>query len=72
MAKDVYWLGNVGGFDDFSQPIDDEFIDGKTTMGPWAIMNPKSWEKNGVGRLGQGFGQRYKKQANGRWLKVEG
>lgn len=79
MSKEVYWQGPVGPkaadgsqLDDFDQPITDEFIDGKTVMGPWGNMSPKSWARHGVGRLGTGYGQRYKKQSDGRWLKVEG
>lgn len=69
----VFWLSHVGANDDFGQPITDEFIDAPTKMGPWAMMSPVSW--NMFGRsvlLGTGLGQRYKKQANGAWLKVEG
>jgi hypothetical protein len=70
MAK--YWIGDVGSKDDFGQPITNEFIDGKTKMGPWATMSPASWKRYGIGALGTGFGQRYKKQDDGRWLKVQG
>ena len=66
-----YWTGDVGTEDDFGANIRDEFIDGKTRRGPWAIMTPSSWRIRGVG-LGIGQGQRYKKQPDGRWLKVEG
>jgi len=73
MVKDkVYWLSPLGGFDDFDQPYKNEMIDGKTKMGPWANMTAESWKEHGIGRLGQGFGQRYEKQSDGKWLKVEG
>lgn len=74
MANEVYWCGHIGSIDDYSNPISDEFIDGRTRTGPWAIMNPDSWRRFGGtgGRLGTGLGQRYKKQPDGRWLKVEG
>ena len=49
-----------------------EFIDGKSAYGPWGFMTPSSWRRHGVGRLGTGFGQRYERQADGSWLKVEG
>jgi hypothetical protein len=58
--------------DDFDEPYEDVMIDGKTKMGPWANMTPKSWTTYGIGRLGQGYGQKYEKQKDGRWLKVEG
>lgn len=66
------WQGTVKKTDDFKQPIDDTFIDGKTVMGPWAIMSPKSFKIYGVG-LGPGKGQKYMQETeNGPWFKVEG
>ena len=67
-----YWQGHVGPKDDFDREIEDTFIDGKTIMGPWGIMTPQSWRHYGVGALGTGLGQKYEKQTDGRWLKVEG
>lgn len=74
MAQKKYWMSPLGDTDDFSVPYKDEMIDGKTRMGPWANMTPESWFKYGGtnGKLGLGLGQRYKKQADGKWLKVEG
>lgn len=75
MAKDVFWCGSIGADDDLGNQIDGEFIDGRTKFGgSWAIMSPQSWAAHGDtrGRLGPGLGQRYKKQPDGRWLKVEG
>lgn len=72
MAVKKYWLGHVGQADDFNSAIGDEIIDGKTRQGPWALMTPSSWRLHGIGKLGTGYGQRYQKQADGRWLKVEG
>lgn len=69
--KPVYWSGDPGEKDDFGFPIKGEFIDGKTQMGPWATMAPPTFRIHGIG-LGTGRGQRYMKQADGRWLKVEG
>ena len=60
--ENKYWLSPVGNKDDFGDTIKDEFIDGKTQYGPWALMTPKSWIQFGVGRFGTGYGQRYKKQ----------
>jgi hypothetical protein len=65
-------MGPVGPKDDFGNDIKDEIIDGRTKRGPWALMSPASWKINGIGRLGTGFGQRYRKLGDGRWLKVEG
>lgn len=71
----VYWVSPVGAVDDFGATITDEIIDGRTHhRGMWALMTPASWAENtGTGgRLGTGLGQRYKKQPDGKWLKVEG
>jgi hypothetical protein len=65
-------MGHIGDEDDFGSPINEEFIDGKTRMGPWANMSPESWKRFGLGRLGLGLGQRYRKQSDGKWLKIEG
>jgi len=70
--RQKYWTGTIGDKDDYGRLITDEFIDGRTVWGPWAIMAPLSWREEGVRKLGTGYGQRYKKQADGRWLKVEG
>ncbi len=46
------------------------FIDGKTSMGPWACMCPGCHRENG-GRLGLGLGQKYELQGKS-WVKVSG
>lgn len=51
--------------------IKDNFVDGRTRRGPWANMCLSCHRTQGVG-LGTGKGQHYKKQGDGRWLKVEG
>lgn len=38
-----------------------EFIDGKTKMGPWAMMCPGCHKSHGCG-LGTGKGQKYERQ----------
>lgn len=69
-----YWLSRVNATDDFGDPVTDVIIDGKTCFGPWGLMTPKSWARySGTsGKLGLGMGQKYKKQSDGKWLKVEG
>jgi hypothetical protein len=66
-----YWQGPVKSVDDLGHPITTVFIDGATTFGPWAIMNPDTHKQYGRG-LGVGRGQKYEKQSDGYWLKVEG
>lgn len=72
-VKQSFWLSPVPALDDFELPIADEFIDGKTVYGPWAMMSPEAFALHGTGRLGLGVGQRYQRQpVTNRWLKVEG
>jgi len=68
----VTCMGTIGKTDDFGMRITDVFYDGKTRMGPWAIMSPQAWRTYGVGRVGLGYGQKYQRQPDGCWLKIEG
>lgn len=66
-------MGQVPKTDNFGDDIVNEFIDGRSRMGPWGFFTPASWAKYGVGLLGTGFGQRYvKREADGKFVKVEG
>jgi hypothetical protein len=67
----IYWLGNVPQFDDFGSLVITQFVAGKTSSGLWALMSLLSFRTHGVG-IGPGLGQRYVKQQDGRWLKMEG
>lgn len=62
--------------DDFDVPFTNEegeiVYDAKTKMGPWATMTEMSWQFYGAGRLGQGFGQKYRRNAAGELHKIEG
>lgn len=58
-----------------SAPILDAFTDGKTWRGPWAIMCETCLPSASIARSnhwGQGLGQHYVKQADGRFLKTAG
>jgi hypothetical protein len=78
MTKEaVYWLSPLGGYDDFGQPYTltkgGIMYDAKTSKGPWANMTHESWlNHRATEKLGTGFGQKYERQADGRWLKIEG
>lgn len=48
-----------------------EFVDGRLRVGPWANMCMTCHKTHGVG-LGTGLGQRFTRQADGRWLKTGG
>lgn len=67
-----YWTGHVDENDDFGHPIISIMYDGMTRMGPWATMSETSWRQHGVGKLGTGYGQKYERQPDGKWLKVAG
>jgi hypothetical protein len=67
-----YWTGEVPTHCQVTgMTITDCFVDGKTKLGPWAFMHPAAVPLHGVG-FGSLYGQKYRKQPDGRWLKVEG
>jgi hypothetical protein len=72
MTQKVYWTGEVPEKDDFGHPIIGIMYDAKTQMGPRATMSKTSYQHYGVGKLGTGLGQKYERQPDGKWLKVEG
>jgi len=73
MAREaICWTGPVPALDDFGAPISNVFYDAKTRHGAWAMMSHSSWVLEGYSKLGPGYGQKYKLQDDGRWLKVKG
>lgn len=52
-----------------NRPWDKVMIDGTTRSGPWALMDEDCHKVYGYG-LGIGLGQKFVKQADGKWLKV--
>lgn len=69
MAK--HWLGVTPIVCDFcEEDVKTVFVDGRTNAG-WAHMCLHCHDSRGFG-LGVGKGQKYRKQEDGRWLKVEG
>jgi hypothetical protein len=72
-VADKHWMSPLGPKDDFGVPYKSIMIDGRTkTYGSWANMTLESWRAHGIGEFGTGKAQKYKKQPDGRWLKVEG
>lgn len=73
MPKKVRWIGSPPKKCDIChKPITDEFVDGATQFrGIWGNMCPDCHKKYGNG-VGTGSGQRYVKQEDGTFLKVEG
>lgn len=67
-----FWAGDPPDKCDLcGDKITFEFSDAKVPRGRWGILCPVCVGKHKV-RFGLGFGQRYKMQKDGRWLKVEG
>jgi hypothetical protein len=73
--KTKCWMGTPPEKCDVcGQKFTDTFIDGKTRAGPWGMLCPGCFVRNGVG-LGLGLGQQYHKETgNGgvEWIKVAG
>ena len=57
---------------DYCGRTGETMYDAATKEGPWAFMCPKCWKEHGFALLGPGFGQRYEKAADGRYIKAEG
>lgn len=76
-TEPVYWMGEVPKQCQLSgRAITTTFVDGRvpplsSRVGSWACMHPVYFRQLG-GKLGLGMGQRYERQPDGRWLKVEG
>jgi hypothetical protein len=68
----VYWISEAPDACDIcGQPIKDAFADAKTSRGPWGSLDLKCLRVHGIG-TGKGKGQVYRRQDDGRWLKVAG
>ena len=68
----VYWCGSPPpACDCCGIAIHAEFVDGATKGGAWHALHPACHREIGVG-FGIGKGQRYERQADARWLRVEG
>jgi hypothetical protein len=69
--RPVYWAGAVSACEYCKRPIGNTMVDGRLRTGPWAVLDLRCHREHGVG-VGVGKGQVYKRQEDGRWLKVEG
>jgi hypothetical protein len=69
----TYWLSDVAKTCELGcgRSLHEEFVDGRTKYGPWALMCIECWRATGF-KLGLGSGQRYKRQPSGLYIKVEG
>lgn len=76
MEKEVFWTGPAPQACDLcKRKLTFHFIDGKTSLGPWAIMCPACRTLVGPTDLGPGRGQKYQRRGFGdetKWVKVGG
>lgn len=72
--RPVTWMGVVvPTCDTCPRPIVSVFYDMKTKQGPWGCLcTDCAFHGDGVAQLGTGLGQRYEKQADGKWIKTGG
>ena len=73
----VYWIGDVGRCNGCQRHLNKEksISDIRTWEGPWGLFCDNCVPAYSIGKTqhyGVGLGQRYEKQADGRWLKVLG
>lgn len=73
-TPEVTWsTDNPEACDTCTAKITDKFYDARTKQGPWACMCPMCFNFGpGYAKLGSGFGQEYRKQANGKFIKTAG
>lgn len=70
MSK-IYWMGsNPTRCQLTGEPLGDVMYDANTGRG-WGNIGQEAFDKLGC-RLGVGYGQKYERQENGKWLMVEG
>jgi hypothetical protein len=67
----AYYVNPPTKCDICHKAIESEFVDGKTTLGPWANMCTTCFKAYGVG-TGTGLGQIYVKEDDGQFRKVAG
>lgn len=70
LARPVYWNGNVKNCDICGGDFKSTMYDASTRHG-WGNLCHYCFTIHGKG-LGTGLGQKYQKQPDNRWLKVEG
>lgn len=75
-AGERVWVGEAPTHCDLcKQRLLHSFVDGRTRMGPWAIMCPTCRLNYGPLELGPGRGQKYERRGEGpttRWVKTAG
>lgn len=69
--KNVIWSSSRT-CDFCHREINDILIDGKTKEGPWATMCTECHSLYGYNKFGTGIGQKYKKNSENQFVKIEG
>jgi hypothetical protein len=71
MTKEpTYWYGSLPDKDDFGVPYQNIMIDDNIMIDSVIIRG--YWSETSWQIFGTGNGQKYEKQPDGRWLKIEG
>lgn len=72
MRQPRYWTGPAPVHCDLcNAEITDTFYDAGLPRGPWGFFCNDCFTQNAL-KLGTGYGQKYEKQADGKWLKTGG
>ena len=69
--KKVVWFGDITVCDFCKGPFRGDVMYDANLGGPWGNVCQRCFDMHGC-RLGTGFGQKYEKQKDGKWLKVGG
>jgi hypothetical protein len=71
MSKPVYWNGKITHCQITNKPLGDVMYDARLPTGQWGNIGQEAFEAYRC-RLGVGFGQKYERQEDDRWLLIEG
>lgn len=72
MTNPVYWASPLNGCDVCCADFPGGIMYDAVVSGMWGNVCQSCFSLDPRAKLGTGFGQKYEKQVDGRWLKVEG
>jgi hypothetical protein len=72
--RPTYWCGTLPKNDPWGEVYGEFMYDGRMRnhAGTWTNFSQESWKRYGCGILRIGFGQKYQRQEDGRYLLIEG